>query len=99
MPEGTKVLSLFDLLSPDDVGSDIALKWSEWDMGRAAKKAQWKELREYIFATDTTTTSNAATGWQNKTTMPKLTQIRDNLYANYMASMFPNSRWMEWIGD
>src|SRR5690606_16457839 len=32
-------------------------------------------------------------------TLPKLTQIRDNLYANYMATMFPKRRWIRWEGQ
>jgi hypothetical protein len=52
-----------------------------------------------LFATDTTTTTNAALPWKNKTTLPKLTQIRDNLHANYMAALFSSSDWLDWEGD
>ncbi len=57
------------------------------------------ELRNYLFATSTTTTSNAHLPWKNSTTVPKLTQIRDNLHANYMASLFPNEDWLRWEGN
>jgi len=57
-----------------------------------------KELRNYIFATDTTSTTNATLPWRNKTTLPKLCQIRDNLHANYMAAIFPNDNWIKWEG-
>lgn len=56
------------------------------------------ELRQYLFATDTTHTSNAKLPWKNKTTRPKLTQIRDNLHANYLSALFPNEDWMRWEG-
>src|SRR5690606_2879996 len=35
-------------------------------------------------------------GWKNSTTVPKLTQIRDNLHANYLSALFPNEDWLRW---
>ncbi len=55
-------------------------------------------LTNYLFATDTTKTTNSKLPWKNKTTLPKLTQIRDNLHANYMDALFPNDNWMKWEG-
>lgn len=64
---------------------------------RDEKVAEWKEARNYIFATDTRTTSvNESTSWRNSTTIPKLTSIRDNLHANYMSALFPNDNWLLW---
>lgn len=93
-----RVLQLDDILFPDQLGCEIANKFQEWDNYRAGKKAEWRELYKYIYATDTRTTSNSVLPWKNTTTTPKLTQIRDNLYANYMASMFPRRRWLLWEG-
>lgn len=56
------------------------------------------ELRDYLFATSTRTTSNKKLPWKNSTTYSKLTQIRDNLHANYMAALFPNDDWLKWEG-
>lgn len=91
-----KVLQLDDLLVKDDLGCHIANQWIEWDMLRATWKQEREEINRYLFATDTTETSNASLPWKNKTTVPKLTQIRDNLYANYMKTLFPKREWMEW---
>ena len=55
-----------------------------------------KELRNYIFQTDTTQTSNAKLAWKNKTSIPKICQIRDNLHANYLAALFPHDNWFKW---
>jgi hypothetical protein len=67
---------------------------------RDKKVEEWKELRNYLFATDTRTTSNNRLPWSNSTTTPKLTQIRDNLHANYMAALFPTENWFTWkAGD
>lgn len=93
-----KVLQLSNLLTPDLLGTGIAEKWMTWNMGRAEKVAEWGELRRYVYATDTRHTSAGKLPWSNSTTLPKLTQIRDNLYSNYIATMFPKRRWLNWEG-
>lgn len=99
MSKPNKVLIVDDLLVMDDVATFISNKYQEWEGMRERKRALWSEIQQYIFATDTSHTSNAKLPWSNKTTIPKLSQIRDNLHANYMASMFPKSRWFIWEGE
>jgi len=94
-----KTLDLKDVLIEDQLGCRIAQNWHEWDMKRQEWIRERKEIREYVYATDTSKTSNSSLPWKNTTHIPKLCQIRDNLYANYMASMFPKQKWMEWKGD
>jgi len=93
-----KTLDLNNLVAKDHLGCRIAETWLTWGLQRQTWIDQKREIREYIYATDTTTTTNAKLPWTNKTTLPKLTQIRDNLYANYMATMFPKRRWIKWEG-
>ncbi len=95
MAHGT-VLELESVVSPERKASEIAKMFRTWDMAKEDSKRAWLEVRNYIFATDTTTTTNASLPWKNKTTTPKLTQIRDNLQANYMASIFPKRRFVKW---
>lgn len=94
-----KVLQINQLISTDDVGLGVARFWYDWNNKRHTKIAEWNELRRYIYATDTRHTSAGKLPWSNSTTIPKLTQIRDNLYANYMASMFPKRKWLNWEGN
>ncbi len=94
-----KVLELTDIIIPDQLGTSIANKWIEWNTLRQTKLESWKEIRKYIYATDTTQTTNSKLPWKNKTTIPKITQIRDNLYSNYMASLFPKRKWLDWQAD
>lgn len=94
-----KVLQLNDIIMADQLGCEIARYWHEWDSFREKKKNDWREIRKYVYATDTQTTSNNVLPWKNTTTVPKLTQIFDNLRANYMASMFPHSKWLQWEGN
>ena len=96
MPQ--KVAELQTLLAPDTLASGIIDIWTRWNTQKDVKRADWSELRNYLFATDTSSTSNKTTGWRNKTTIPKLTQIRDNLFSNYIATLFPNDNWMRWEG-
>ena len=86
-------------VSPDNLGTEIARNWITWNTFRQPKVAEWDEIRRYVYATDTTQTTNSKLPWKNKTTIPKLCQIRDNLYANYMASLFPKRKWLYWEGD
>src|SRR5690606_32448887 len=53
----------------------------------------------YLFATDTSTTTNRTLPWKNRVHIPKLCQIRDNLHANYMATLFPSDSSLVWEGD
>lgn len=91
-----KVLNLDGLLNKDHTAVEIANQFVSWNNMRTNKISEWTEVRKYIFATDTTQTTNAQLPWKNKTTLPKLTQIRDNLHANYMKSLFPKRKWVIW---
>src|SRR5687768_8853353 len=91
-----KVLELTDVIQPDQMATKITEKWLDWDSLRQSKKSDWEEIRRYIYATDTTQTSNSQLPWKNKTTLPKICQIRDFLYANYLATSFPTRKWLIW---
>lgn len=91
-----KVLNYKDIFSEDNLGCFVAKKWMEWHSFRSEVIQNWDEVRRYKFATDTTKTSNSTLPWKNKTTIPKLCQISDNLKANYKYSLFPNSMWLDW---
>jgi len=86
-------------LSADHVATEIATRWDTWNKLRTGWVNEKKELRNYLYATDTTTTSNKKLPWSNSTTTPKLTQIKDNLHANYFAALFPQQNWMRWYGE
>lgn len=81
---------------PDNLATTIVNMWTRWDKARASWKEEKQELRQYLFATDTRSTSNKKLPWRNSTCIPKLTQLRDNLHANYMAALFPNDDWFIW---
>jgi len=73
--------------------------WTTWNTNRNTWLTEKSELRSYLFATDTRKTTNSKLPWKNSTVTPKLTQIRDNLHANYLAALFPSENWFRWEAD
>lgn len=95
----SKVAELSSLFQRDDPAVWVSHIWDNYHSQRQGKLQEWSELRNYIFATDTSTTTNSTLPWKNSTTLPKLCQIRDNLHSNYISSLFPNDRWLSWVGN
>lgn len=93
-----KVVELRALVDQSDPAAWVSNLWDKLHQQRQGKLNEWRELRDYIFATDTSTTSNASLPWKNSTTLPKLCQIRDNLHSNYISALFPNDEWLRWEG-
>ena len=93
-----KPLETLSAFGRDNEAKFIGLTWFNYNAQRQPLRDGWKELRNYIFATDTSTTTNKALPWKNSTTLPKLCQIRDNLHSNYISALFPNDDWLKWEG-
>src|SRR5882672_4186592 len=91
-----KVLELQNVIKPDMMATQITEYWTQWDLLRKPWKVEKEEIRRYVYATDTTKTTNAQLPWKNKTTVPKLCHISDNLYSNYTATLFPQRKWLIW---
>jgi hypothetical protein len=83
----------------DPLASHIAEQYMRWEGARRKWLSEKRELRNYLFAIDTRTTSANHLPWKNNVHIPKLCQIRDNLHANYMAAIFPHDRSVRWEGD
>lgn len=94
----TKVAEIQHEFGQDKDSAWVSQLWDKFNNQRREKIEEWKELRNYLFATDTSTTSNQSLPWKNSTTLPKLCQIRDNLHSNYMSALFPNDNWLRWEG-
>ena len=93
-----KIAEIQGLTGPDAKSAWVGNLWDKFHSQRAGKIKEWTELRDYVFATDTSTTTNSSLPWKNSTTIPKLCQIRDNLHSNYISSLFPNDNWIVWQG-
>lgn len=92
-----RVVELQGLIAPDRPADWISNLWIKYNSQRATRVSEWVELDQYLFATNTKTTSNKTLPWTHTTTTPKLTQIRDNLHSNYISSLFPNDKWLTWV--
>lgn len=91
-----KVLELHNVLNPDLLATRITERYIEWDTLRNVWKVDKEEVRRYVYATDTTQTTSGQLPWKNKTTIPKICQIRDNLFANYTATLWPQRKNILW---
>ena len=89
-------VDVINTIGRDGLAAQLSNQYHDWHQSRKTWEQEKVELRQYVFATDTTKTSNSTLPWKNTTTRPKLCQIRDNLHANYMAALFPNDNWLEW---
>lgn len=91
-------LDVVQLVSPESVADEIAKTWDKWKADRDRWEEEVIEIRNYLYATDTRTTTNVSNPFMNSTTTPKLTQIAQNLKANYMSHLFSNPEWINWEG-
>lgn len=92
-------IDLCDFMDQDATAAEIANKWQTWDNLRSRWLSEKREIQEYIFAVDTSTTNNSSLPWKNRVHIPKMCQIRDNLHANYMATLLPSDDALVWEGD
>ncbi len=91
--------SFQDVMDPHLLATQVADLYREWEDARRKWLSMGQEARDYVFATDTRTTTSGDLGSKNSTHLPKLCQIRDNLHANYMAAVFPNTNAITWEGE
>lgn len=88
-----------DYANADSTAAVVADLFKEYESRRSGWKSIVEEARQYIFATDTRSTSASKLPWKNSVHIPKLCQIRDNLHSNYMAALYPNDKAISWEGD
>ena len=89
-------LDVFGVVNPDQIALEISRFYNKWKVDKNRWESSTKELRDYLYATDTTTTSNSINPFFNRTTVPKLMQIAQNLHANYSDHMFTHKNWFTW---
>ena len=82
----------------DGLATAIVQMWEQLNSDRTDWLNTGFEARRYVSQTSTDDTEVGTLPWKNKTTIPKLTQIADNLHAYYMAALFPNDEWFRFEG-
>lgn len=100
MPSGhAKVSEVEAMVGAEPLAKHIANEWHRLKQARAPWEADRLEQRNFVYATDTTTTTNSTLEWSNTTTVPKLCAMRDLLHAHYMAALFPGDDFLIWQPD
>lgn len=92
----TDSIDLFGVINQHSLAKEISNKYDEWKTHRMTWENGVKEVRDYLYAVDTTTTGNMTNPFANRTTIPKLMQLGQNLHANYFEHMFSNPDYINW---
>jgi hypothetical protein len=92
----TESIDVFGVVNPDQIALEISRYYDKWKVDKNRWESNTKELRDYLYAVDTSTTTNSVNPFFNRTTVPKLMQIAQNLHANYFQHMFSNDKWISW---
>lgn len=89
-------LDMFDNVNVQALAEEISRKWDEWKGNQTKADAARLQLRDDIFAVDTSTTDNSSNGFANNTHIPKLMSIAQNLHANYFDHVLGEKDWFAW---
>lgn len=92
----TDTLDIWGAVEPASIAREITRMYDRWKNDRQIWETQVKELRDYLYAIDIDTTSHVTNPFQNRTSIPKLAQIYQNLVANYYEHMFSSKDWISW---
>lgn len=96
MAHGANSIDLYGELQPMQLAQELVVEYDKLKNYRVTWEEQVKELRDYLYAVDTGTTANITNPFSNRTTVPKLSQIAQNIHANYLEHMFSNANWIQW---
>ena len=93
-------MSVLEVRNPvEGVAGTIAGVWSDLNNQRDTWLKRVSEVRDYVTSPSTSFTEvGSKLPWKNKTVIPVLTQIADNLQSYYMAALMPTDDWFRWEG-
>lgn len=82
----------------DAIVPELIRTYESWRSERAPIEKEWSDTQQMLFATDAAQSVGvvASSGWKNNSTRGKLTQIRDNLHANYASAILNNPTNFKW---
>lgn len=83
----------------DSIAKSVVEFWTSKNNERHEWLNRVTDTRRYVTAPTTAYTEvGQSLEWKNKTTIPMLTQIADNLLAYYMAAIMPTDEWFRFEG-
>jgi hypothetical protein len=92
----TNSIDVFGIVQPETLAAEISRMYDVYKTSRLTWETGAKEVRDYLYAVDTNTTANITNPFSNRTMIPKLMQIAQNLHANYFEHMFSNPDYINW---
>ena len=90
------MLTLADINNADQKARRIVDMYRAGDMEWQNLYDRWAEVRKFVFASDTTYSSDKVGTWRNRTTIPKLTWVFDKLKTTYIQNLFPSDDFFRW---
>jgi len=96
---GTNSLDFRIFESEDQLATEITRFWETWRNARLEWIDRAQEVEQYLYATSTHETTNVINDHRHSTHVPKLTQIADNLEANYMSALNLSGDWLRFEGS
>lgn len=97
---GANSIDLCNVLGASEhvLAGEITSLWEEWRSAAREAYERWKETTKYVYATSTKETTNSSNDHLHSTHIPVITQIKDNLEANYVEALFPSDDWFIFKG-
>lgn len=100
MAKAAESVSLQEIIGErDGIAHQIAELWNQWKQAKDSYESLITEVKNYVYATSSRDTTNIQNPFSNTTNIPKITQIYDNLNANYLSALFPHDDWLSFVGN
>lgn len=90
-----KTITFDSWMNPDQKGTSIAYKWTEWQNLKSIAMEKWKEIEGYIYATDTRTLEGGQ-NFDHTTHIPILHEVREDLISIMYSTILPHEDFMGW---
>lgn len=75
------------------LATEVVNRFVQWNTQRDSWKERVADTTNFVYAESTRDTSNGA-NFDNSTHRPKISQIYENLVANYVSGLMPHKRWL-----
>lgn len=82
----------------DEFAARVGHMWHDYNVQRSNALLMSEEVRNYVYATDINTTSASILPHKNRTHLPKLTEISDNLQSQYWEATLGTQKWFKFEG-
>jgi len=89
----------FPVVEEQPLATEITNNWQIWNQAKSEWRSRIEENKKYVYATSASETTNVTNEHSHTTHIPKVSQISDNLAANYIEALFPHDDWLRFEGN